>query len=75
MRGTEQQLASQEGLTFMELCTYLLTKKSRRMEKITQLRTSPNCIMVIKSRRIIWTGRVERTSEMGNAYNILISKY
>jgi hypothetical protein len=34
----------------------------------------PNIIRVIKSRRIIWEGRVECMGEMRNAYNVLVGK-
>jgi hypothetical protein len=38
------------------------------------LYTSPNIIIKIKSRRIIWVGRVARMREVRNAHKILILK-
>jgi hypothetical protein len=38
------------------------------------LHSSPNIIRVIKSRRVISSGHVARTGEMGNAYIILVGK-
>lgn len=35
---------------------------------------SPNIIVVIKSKRIVWAGHVGRMGEMRNAYRIFVGK-
>jgi hypothetical protein len=43
-------------------------------EGLRNLYTSPNIVRMIKSRRIIWAGRVARMVQMRNACNILVGK-
>jgi hypothetical protein len=43
-------------------------------EELHNLYASPNIIMVIKSRRMIWVGHVVHMGEMRNAYKILVGK-
>jgi hypothetical protein len=43
-------------------------------EELHNLYSSSNIILMIKSRRIRWTGHVARIAEMRNAYKILVLK-
>jgi hypothetical protein len=43
-------------------------------EELRNLYTSPNIIRVIESRRMRWTGHVERMGKIRNAYKILVGK-
>jgi hypothetical protein len=43
-------------------------------EKLHNLYSSPDIIRMIKSRRMRWTGYVERMGDMRNAYKILLVK-
>jgi hypothetical protein len=43
-------------------------------EELHKLYTSPNVIMVTKSRRMSWVGHVERMGEMKYVYKILVRK-
>jgi hypothetical protein len=43
-------------------------------EELHNLHSSPNIIMVIKSRKMRWVGRLARIAEMKNAYKILVGK-
>jgi hypothetical protein len=43
-------------------------------EELHNLYTSPDIIMVIKSRKMRWAGHVVQMGEMRNAYNILVGK-
>jgi hypothetical protein len=43
-------------------------------EELHDMYTSPNIIMVIRSRSIRWAGHIARMREMRNAYNILVAK-
>jgi hypothetical protein len=43
-------------------------------EELHDLYASPNIIMVIKSKRMRWTGHVAYMGEMRNAYIILVGK-
>jgi hypothetical protein len=43
-------------------------------EELHSFHSSPDIIRLIKSRRIIWAGHVERMREMRNAYKILVGK-
>jgi hypothetical protein len=45
----------------------------RRGVSLTNSYSSPNIIMVIKSRRMRWVGQVSRMGDR-NAYNILVGK-
>jgi hypothetical protein len=43
-------------------------------EELRDLYSSPSIIRIIKSRRMIWTGDVERMGEKRNAYRLLVEK-
>jgi hypothetical protein len=43
-------------------------------EELHNLYSSPNIIIIIKSRRMRWTGHVARIGEKKNAYTILVGK-
>jgi hypothetical protein len=44
------------------------------VEELHNLYSSPNIIIMIKSRRIRWVGHVARMGETRNAYRILVGK-
>jgi hypothetical protein len=48
--------------------------KKLHNDELHNLYSSPNTIRMIKSRRMRWTGHVERMGEMRNAYRILVGK-
>jgi hypothetical protein len=43
-------------------------------DELHNLYSSPSIIRIIKSRRMRWTGHVERIGEKRNAYRILMGK-
>ena len=43
-------------------------------EKFNYLYSSPNTVLVIKSRRMRWAGQVERTGERRGVYRNLVGK-
>jgi hypothetical protein len=43
-------------------------------EELHNLFSSPSIIRMMKSRRMIWAGHVERMREKRNAYRILVRK-
>jgi hypothetical protein len=43
-------------------------------EELHNLYSSPNIIIMIKSRRMRWAGRVSRMGEKMNAYSIFVGK-
>jgi hypothetical protein len=49
-------------------------QKRLHNEEFNNLHASPNIIMVIKSRRMKWTGHVACMEEIRNAYTILVGK-
>ena len=43
-------------------------------EELNDLYFSPNIVLVIKSRRMIWTGHVARMEESRGVYRVLVGK-
>jgi hypothetical protein len=43
-------------------------------EELNNVYSSPNCIWVINSRRMIWAGHVSRMGEKRGAYRILVGR-
>jgi hypothetical protein len=53
-----------------------MTGERRKLhnEELNYLHSSPNIVWVLKSRRIRWTGHVERMGDRGGVYRVLVEK-